>query len=253
MKIFPKSVKIWLNYGQESVAPFFGPHCRVTTLQTLWNSSTLPWLFTTLLLMFCYPLQAYISEHATSAKYASLKNVKNIKQLNKQKIQLKGWHKVQGVLLKKMRPKTWSKQWSFPDKIFPDISLFQTAGQFPQYFLAAAKFLNNFWFSSALTLLVGFRKSIQHITEQSAGGVVICLQQGADWHCLHMVWPMPLPSQNLSISCLRIILPFSYWLTLVVLKMPLFWCFPGFSDKCSPRASNWNNCVESPMSPTLHS
>ena len=53
--------------------------------------------------------------------------------------------------------------------------------------------------------------------------MVICLEQGAD--CLHMVQPMALhpktPSSPASYKS-RLVLPFSYWLTQVVLeKRPL--------------------------------
>jgi len=56
--------------------------------------------------------------------------------------------------------------------------------------------------------------------------VVICLERGAD--CLHMVQLMPLPSQkNPSLASFksRLVLPFLYWLTHVVLeKRPLNGC-----------------------------
>jgi len=61
-------------------------------------------------------------------------------------------------------------------------------------------------------------------TEWWGAGMVICLERGAD--CLHMVQLMPLASQNLNICCAsfksRLVLPFWYWLTEVVLeKRPL--------------------------------
>jgi len=64
--------------------------------------------------------------------------------------------------------------------------------------------------------------------EQWGVGVVICLERGAD--CLHTVQLIPLPSQNLIVTCLveiqaRLVLPFWYWLTQVVLgKKPLNRC-----------------------------
>jgi len=42
-----------------------------------------------------------------------------------------------------------------------------------------------------------------------SGGMVICLERGAD---LHMTQLMPLP---LTVSCFRLDLPFWYWLTWV--------------------------------------
>jgi len=46
------------------------------------------------------------------------------------------------------------------------------------------------------------RKSIRPVEIERWGvGVVICLERGAD--CLHMVQLMPLPSPNLTISCLN--------------------------------------------------
>jgi len=50
--------------------------------------------------------------------------------------------------------------------------------------------------------------------------VVICLEQGAD--CLHMVQLMPLHPQypsSVAFFKSRLVLPFWYWLTQVVLKI----------------------------------
>ena len=74
---------------------------------------------------------------------------------------------------------------------------------------------------------LGIRKSIQAIKIEWWGvGVVICLEQGAD--CLHMVQLMPLhpktPSSLASFK-FRLVLPFWYQLTQVVLeKRPLNGC-----------------------------
>ena len=78
--------------------------------------------------------------------------------------------------------------------------------------------------SSALTLLVGWQEGHRACkkTEWWGAGMVICLEQGAD---LHMAQLMPLP---LTVSCSvksRLVLPFWYWLTRVVLeKGPLNGC-----------------------------
>ena len=55
--------------------------------------------------------------------------------------------------------------------------------------------------------------------------MVICLEQGAD--CLHMVQLMPLhpktPSSLASFKS-KLVLPFWYWLTQVVLEEVVKWC-----------------------------
>ena len=76
------------------------------------------------------------------------------------------------------------------------------------------------------------RKSIQPVKIDWQGiGVVICLERGAD--CLHMVQLMPLLPKTLSSLAsfkYRLVLPFLYWLTWVVLeKRPL----NGFSSSSS--------------------
>ena len=67
---------------------------------------------------------------------------------------------------------------------------------------------------------LGVRKSIRPVKIEWWGvSVVICLERGAD--CLHMVQLMPLhpktPSSLASFKC-RLVLPFWYWLTQVVLE-----------------------------------
>ena len=74
---------------------------------------------------------------------------------------------------------------------------------------------------------LGSRKSIRPVKIEWWGvGVVICLERGAD--CLHMVQLMPLTSQTPSSLVSfksRLVLPFWYWLTQVVLeKRPLNGC-----------------------------
>ena len=68
---------------------------------------------------------------------------------------------------------------------------------------------------SALTLLVGRQEGHPALkTEWWGADMVICLERGAD---LHMAQLMPLP---LTVSCSvksRLVLPFWYWLTRVVL------------------------------------
>ena len=44
-KKFCKSVKIWQNYGHESVVPFFGPHCVVCTACRLWLQPFRQWSY----------------------------------------------------------------------------------------------------------------------------------------------------------------------------------------------------------------
>jgi len=65
---------------------------------------------------------------------------------------------------------------------------------------------------SALTLLVGRQEGHPACkkTEWLGAGVVVCLERSAD---LHMAQLMPLP---LTVSCFRLVLPFSYWPSRVV-------------------------------------
>jgi len=67
------------------------------------------------------------------------------------------------------------------------------------------------------------RKSIWPVQNERWGvGVVVCLEQGADY--LHMVQHMPLhPRALLSLASFksRLVLPFWYWLTQVVLEKRL--------------------------------
>ena len=67
---------------------------------------------------------------------------------------------------------------------------------------------------------LGGRKDFRPVkTEQWGAGVVICLERGAD---LHMARLMPLP---LTVSCSRLVLPFWYQITRVVLdKEPFYVC-----------------------------
>jgi len=72
---------------------------------------------------------------------------------------------------------------------------------------------------------LGIRKSIQAVKiEWCVVGMVICLERGAD--CLHMVQLMPLPSlSSLALFKSRLVLPFWYWLSQVVLEKRLLnWC-----------------------------
>ena len=92
---------------------------------------------------------------------------------------------------------------------------------------------------SALTLLVGRQEGHPACkkTEWWGAGVVICLERGAD---LHMAQLMPLP---LTVSCFRLVLPFWYRLTRVVLeKGPLNVCV------CVCVCV----CAQLPSHPTLH-
>ena len=71
---------------------------------------------------------------------------------------------------------------------------------------------------SALTLL-GIMKSIRPIKIEWWGvGIVICLEQGAD--CVHMILLKPLHPKTTSLALFksRLVLPFWYQLTLVVLE-----------------------------------
>ena len=86
---------------------------------------------------------------------------------------------------------------------------------------------------SALTLLVGRQKGIWPVKNEWWGaGMVICLERGADLHTAQL---MPLP---LTVSCLksiksRLVLPFWYRLTWVVLdKRPLNGCVCNKFRKC---------------------
>jgi len=76
---------------------------------------------------------------------------------------------------------------------------------------------------------LGGRKVIRPVkTEWCSAGVVICLERGAD---LHMAQLMPLP---LTVSCFRLVLPFWYRPTRIVLdKGPLNGCL--FVFVCSTR------------------
>jgi len=71
---------------------------------------------------------------------------------------------------------------------------------------------------SALMLLVRWQEGHPACkkTELWDAGVVVCLEQGADWHMAQLM-PLPLP---LTVSCLskiqRLVLAFWYWLTRVV-------------------------------------
>jgi len=74
---------------------------------------------------------------------------------------------------------------------------------------------------SALTLLVGRQEGHPACKklEWWGAGVVICLERDAN---LHMAQLMPLLR---TVSCFRLVLPFWYWLTQVVLeKEPLNGC-----------------------------
>jgi len=78
--------------------------------------------------------------------------------------------------------------------------------------------LSTFVFS-ALTLLVWRQEEHPACKNWWGAGVVICLEWGAD--CLHMVQLMPLSSQtpsSLASFKSRLVLPFWYWLTQVVLE-----------------------------------
>jgi len=68
---------------------------------------------------------------------------------------------------------------------------------------------------------LGGRKGIQPVkTEWWGAGMVICLELGADLHVAHLM-PLPLTAPVKS----RLVLPFWYWLTQVVLeKRPLNGC-----------------------------
>ena len=86
---------------------------------------------------------------------------------------------------------------------------------------------------SASTLLVGRQKGIWPVKNEWWGaGMVICLERGADLHTAQL---MPLP---LTVSCLksiksRLVLPFWYRLTWVVLdKRPLNGCVCNRVRKC---------------------
>jgi len=74
---------------------------------------------------------------------------------------------------------------------------------------------------------LGIRKSIQPVKMEWWGvgvDVVIRLEQGAD--CLHMVQPMPLHPRTLSSLASfksRLVLPFWYWFTQVVLEKSVKW------------------------------
>jgi len=73
---------------------------------------------------------------------------------------------------------------------------------------------------NALTLLVEWQEGHPTCKKLSGGaGVVICPEQGAD---LHIAQLMPLP---LTVSCFsksRLVLPFWYWLTWVVMQQKHF-------------------------------
>ena len=80
---------------------------------------------------------------------------------------------------------------------------------------------NPFLAFSALMLLVGRQEGhpAGKKIEWWGAGVVICLERGAD---LHMAQLMPLPLTSVKS---RVVLPFCYWLTLIVLdKGPLNGC-----------------------------
>ena len=66
--------------------------------------------------------------------------------------------------------------------------------------------------------------------------MVICLERGAD--CLHMVQLMSQqPSSSLASFKSRLVLPFWYLLTHVVLeKRPLNWCSSVVSEVCEVQA-----------------
>ena len=81
---------------------------------------------------------------------------------------------------------------------------------------------------------LGIMESIRHVKIEWWGvGVVICLERGAD--CLHVVQLMSLHPKNpssLASFKSRLVLPFWYWLTQVVLeKIPLKRC--SSSSMCS--------------------
>jgi len=79
--------------------------------------------------------------------------------------------------------------------------------------------------------------------------VIICLEQGAD--SLHMVQLMPLHPEALSSLALfesRLVLPFWYQLTQVVLeKRPLNWC-----NSSSSSSSSFNEITTQHMLSTSH-
>ena len=78
---------------------------------------------------------------------------------------------------------------------------------------------------SALTLLVGRqegRPACKKLSGEVLAWLSICLEQGAD---LHMAQLMPLPLTVFALIKSRLVLPFWYWLTRVVLdKGPLNGC-----------------------------
>jgi len=79
---------------------------------------------------------------------------------------------------------------------------------------------------SALTLLVGRQEGHPACkkTEWWGTGVVVCLEQGADLHMAQLM-PLPLTVSHLAPVKSRLVLPFWYRLTQVVLeKRPLNGC-----------------------------